>query len=342
MESNNHNKNYFSQFKQNLLRSGIPLETSVARIIQKYGLIDNGEYNYERNGKIFSIDINAMGFTDFEIYYRANLINVDILIECKYREEDRKWVFLTFKPAKEYSFRVNTHNIVIDFPMQKRLNEYGYYQKYNKRKYSYYYSRVFSDYFPKEMAKVHKGVEIYKKGFNPDSITESIFKLIFGVGSSIAANVKDLCENPEEEIRTDEEYIYIGGTLGYFIIPIIVTTAKIYQLKEEITIEDIKKAKTIEEIAKEEKAVFYEQPEHLELENYINNSFTFKETMIKSKFFKSETIEDQINDFKSLEPRILIINYDNFEEIFSQLLNELNFYFKELSRYWTRLRKKKR
>jgi hypothetical protein len=49
----------YSKFKQFLLRSGIPLEASIAQKVQKQGFIDQGEYPYERNGKIFSIDINV-------------------------------------------------------------------------------------------------------------------------------------------------------------------------------------------------------------------------------------------------------------------------------------------
>jgi len=343
MELETKERKEFKHFKIYLLRSGIPLEASITQKVQIFDLIDKGEYFYERNGKVFSVDINATGFLDFEkIHYRDNLIALDLLIECKYHEEDRKWAFMSFKKPRDFSFRVNTRNVFIEFPLKKRLNEYGYYQKYQKRKYKQFYPQIFSKYFPKNLRKVHKGIEIHKGGFNPKSISESRFQLLFGLGKKISEGVKDLYENSEEKYIDGDEYFYRHGLLGYFLLPIIVTTAELYVLKPEITVEDIKQSKNLEQIAENVKAVFYEQGPHLELEDFIRKSFTFKEEMLKSQFFTYDNIDSEISIVSNIEPRILIINYYNFEEIFQLFLKELNLHLKELSQFWTRVRKKSR
>jgi hypothetical protein len=337
-------KKHFGKFKNFLLRSGLPLEAYVVDKIQNYGLLDQGEYFYERNDKIFSIDINGVTYANFETYYRNNLIGLDFLIECKYREENRKWIFITFKEPKDYSFRASTFNIFLDFPLEKRLTKYGYHQRYKKNKYEECYGDLYSNYFPKDLPKVHKAVEIYEKGFNPKSIDEAIFQLRFGIGSAIVENTKNLIEEAEEEeIKYDkDEYFYVGGHLGIFIIPIIVTTAPLYVLNEGLKLVDIKQSKNLNEISKIEKAVFYKQQSHLDVENYIKNSFTFKDKMIKSKLFTEEEIDDTIENLSQEEPRILIINFDHFDEIFRKLLDELNAHFFELSKFWSKKTKRKK
>jgi len=325
----------FKELKKYLLRSGIPLEASVAKKIQTHRLIDQGEYFYQRDGKIFSLDINAYGYAEFETYYRANLVALDFLIECKYHEQDKKWFFMIFKQPKEFSFRASTNNIFVDFPFSKRFEEYGYHQKYNKKKYQEYYSDIYSRYFPANLPKVHKGIELYSKGFNPKSIAETIFQISFGIGSAIPTNVKELLKSKEEEIKGDDGYMYIGGDLGILIIPVIVTTSEIYVLNQDVNIEDIQKCKNIGEIASREKAVFYEQQSNLDLTNFIKKSFIFKDEMIKSGFFVDEEIDTDIDNLSDIEPRILIIDYKYFDEIFGRLLRELDEYFKRLNKFWS-------
>jgi hypothetical protein len=283
-----------------------------------------------------------MGFADFDIYYRANLVWLDMLFECKYHEEDRKWVFVAFEQPEDFSLRVSTENIFIDFPWAKRLPEYGYHQKYRKKEYTELHGKFSEEYFPKSLPVVHKGVEIYKNGFNPKSVTESIFQLLFALGKAIVTDIENLCDPEDEYKQADDDVTYFDGYLACVIIPIIVTTAQLYVLNESVTLEDVKDAKAMEDVAKPAKAIFYEQNAPLDLQDYIKKSFTIQDRLLKSGFFSTENIEELIVRYSQIDPRILIIGYDYLEETMKSLMDEMNGYFRNLNKYWSRKTRRRR
>lgn len=97
----------YSSFKQQVIRSGIPLEKTISEYLSSLGMMDAGEYTYERVGQLFSIDATALTQAEFDIKRRNNLINVDFLVECKYKEQNHSWVFASYRKSKKtFSFRL--------------------------------------------------------------------------------------------------------------------------------------------------------------------------------------------------------------------------------------------
>ena len=77
-------------WKDLLLRSGLPLEHDVADLLEKHKIYSYGEYSYSRineNGQQLehSVDIDAeIRLAGAPLYF---------LIECKYRDPQKMWFF---------------------------------------------------------------------------------------------------------------------------------------------------------------------------------------------------------------------------------------------------------
>ena len=345
------NREELQDFKKYLLKSGIPLEASVSKKIQKLGLVDRGEYFYERNDEIRSVDILALetvGVLDYSVLTgkAREWIHLDFLIECKYHEEkDMKWVFVPFsryieEPNPSSWRRDETANIFIDFALEKILTRDGY-SKRGRRDYEEIHDKILSDYFPKDLAIVDKGIEIYKGGYDRNTLSTALYQLLFGAGRLVAETVEDLSSWGSLCIPTPSGIKIPWPTeIARFISLIVVTTSELYVVNQDTTIEDIKGSKSLEEIAQKVKAVIYEQPKNLELVNFIRKAFIFEDRMLKSGFFSKEDIKLSIDHFCRTQPRVLIINYAHFDEIFPTLLSEVSSQLRELSKYWVYRMKK--
>jgi hypothetical protein len=69
-------------WKDHLLSSGVPLEYSVIRIFEGLGIMNPGEYRYERKtdigaSQIFSVDVQA---TQYDV---GRDLYIECLVECK-------------------------------------------------------------------------------------------------------------------------------------------------------------------------------------------------------------------------------------------------------------------
>jgi hypothetical protein len=107
----------WEKIKNSLLKSGIPLEVSTCKKLVEYGYHDFGEYFYERNEKIFSLDMHGTKFIDTPISSKQGCI--ELLIECKYREPNKAWYFFSFKGDIFGLKRENPTNIFIDLPLKE-------------------------------------------------------------------------------------------------------------------------------------------------------------------------------------------------------------------------------
>src|SRR5229473_4520754 len=85
-----------SNWKENLLKSSLPLEQLVAEELEKNTFYIAGEYSYTRKNEHeinteFSIDLLSHKSNLVEKSQFGDILN--ILIECKYTYPTTKWVF---------------------------------------------------------------------------------------------------------------------------------------------------------------------------------------------------------------------------------------------------------
>jgi hypothetical protein len=288
------------KWKEHLLKSGIPLEYEIKEYLLKNGCIPNFEYTYLRENETkqtteFSYDIDSSFIKP--PYF------IDFMIECKYRHESTKWLFL----PEEYGGIDE-----IEYTSFIHLNNY-----FNQKEHSN---------FPFPLAPLcSKGIELTNEGQNPKTITQAISQLSYAMAEKITNGiyhqVDDLLSKSYE------------GTL-FCNIPIIVTTAELYRINENITIDKIKNSNDIEEIATNQKCLVIKNNVGVDLEKYNLSVFQnfvreIGESKLRTKLNSSkENLEFVLSIIaKNYCPQCLIvIHYSKTKNGFDELIAYLKKY----------------
>lgn len=291
MESSN-------KWKDFLLKSSIPLEYEVKKILESKGCVSNYEYTYLRKDE-FEV-INEFSY-DIDGAYISKNNFFELMIECKYRDESTKWIFTPenyggINEIQHYSF----------------INPNDYFTK------DYKFNRL--DYAPLGPL-CGKGIEIHSKGGNPKSITQAIAQLSYATADKITSGI----EHQIDKLLGKTEHLF-------YHIPIIITTAKLYRLKDNITINQIKNCEDIELIASNEDCIIFESNIGSHLENYNLQKFAdFTNTYGRKKLEKHLNSFNTDLDFvfsviaKNYSPSaIAIIHFSNDNIGINKLFDFLN------------------
>lgn len=249
------------KWKEYLLKSGLPLEYEIKEYLSKKSCISNFEYTYlreDRNQQLteFSYDIDSS--------YIKQQHFVDLMIECKYRHESTKWVFLPeeFHGPDEVEYTSFMH------PNDHFIPQ-GHFRFNN---------------FPYELAPLcSKGIEITSEGPNPKTITQAIAQLSYAMAERITNGILH---------QVDPTLSQTFGNTVFNNIPIIVTTAKLYRIKKDTLIRDIKDNGNIEDIAINEQCLIIKQPTGVDLERY--NKKVFQDFLVE---VGRERLQSKLNSF---------------------------------------------
>jgi hypothetical protein len=232
-------------WKDALLSSGIPLEHTVAGIFRKLKLDEPIEFKYLRNNElgvstVFSIDLQVS-----HIYLEHNMW-VDYFVECKYRHDSVNWVFTPEeKNWRNFEFDASDMFNVIDNvsdSLYLNLDKFGFSET--------------------NYTLCNKGIELTTEGSNPKSIMQAIQQLAYAVGNQAPRAIEHQLE----------------GMLGrpgpvWSLTPILVTTAQLWRIKPAQSLEMIRDASKLEDIAdKCDSLVLHEPPDNL-LRAYTNQKF---------------------------------------------------------------------
>lgn len=227
-----------SKWKDFLLKSGLPLEFEIKKVLDDFGFWSRSEFSYLRSDEKnivneFSFDIDSE--KDIEKH------RFELLIECKYRHESTNWIFL----PEEYN-KSDRGAGTTDF---RNTNDF-------------FFKEDYSDFFKllnfKTVAPLcSKGIEISTTGQNSKSITQAIAQLSYGIVDKVINGMK---------IQLDSEEEYDHKIFHH--IPIILTTANLRRLKPEQSISTIKNASTLDEVSDQEDILLIEPKISLELKRY--------------------------------------------------------------------------
>lgn len=227
-----------NKWKNFLLQSGLPLENDIKQFLEAKGAIVSNEYSYYRHDenriiKEFSYDIDAC----FPIGYRGY---INLLIECKYRQDKTSWIFL---PEKYGDYKMIFENSF--------MHPNDYFKK------NFVHGLAHYENFPVILAPLcSKGIEIHKTGQNPTSIPHAMSQLSY-------AFIEQVINGIESQIDCKTFY-----DTCYYNIPIIVTTADLYRLNENINIDDIKNAVNLTELASSHDILIVEKNINVDLRNH--------------------------------------------------------------------------
>jgi len=271
------------KWKDYFLKSGIPLEYSVQKFLEEKKFWVEHEISYQRKAesgliKEFSYDLKASFRNEEEAFFKnaedySTLFN--LLIECKYRDQSTNWIFTPKKDSFFYDIRPSSL-----FHCEDLFTSHTHF--------------FLSDILEEKFALCGNGVEITSNGQNPKTITQAVKQLSYAFGSTILDGIEDRYR-----------YMEFGDTLKFYI-PIIITTANLLKLNEDVELEDIYEAKEIEDIATKEEAILLQHSVGTDLKKYNQKKVEEFESRIGNTKI-TEKFSKEIKDF-NFEMNQLVIN----------------------------------
>lgn len=217
-------------WKEHLLKSGVPLEYEVARILADEGMGVEADFSFLRQDvsgkKEFSVDIASTFYGceddgDIKFEFRA-------LIECKYRSRE-KTILLLPDPN-------------VDFPPMTLGGTVGiidHFSEFDIRSVSFVS-------LEEKMKYVYKVLEVYDGGAFQEDLRHGFQQLRYAVPSYLAHMIDfDMRAHPND-------------VSPMFFTKILVTNAKLRLMNDGVSMSDISKSSSIEEISSElDRAIFY-------------------------------------------------------------------------------------
>lgn len=217
------------EWKSKLLSSSFPLEYEVAKLLVSKGFAVDPDYKYSRsdNGiaKDFSVDMMATAYSPFN---NPNEItsSLYLLVECKYRDESINWLFIPEPNKSDFS------NIVGGATL-RLVDEFSPYRITKKDSLYDFENKIICAYKGTEM-RISTNTSVYDSEFK-----HGIFQLQYALP-------RLLKESLEFEI-----YGHIEDNSPFLFCPILLTTANLVMLDEDISIKKVKKASTLSDIGQE-------------------------------------------------------------------------------------------
>jgi len=306
--------NNSTKWKDFLLKSSLPLEYDVKKLLGKYGCIGDYEYTYLRkdeNGitNEFSYDIDASYIKGSHFF--------NLMIECKFRDSSTDWIFV----PEQYGGmdEIDAHSF---------LHPIDHFTK--KKKF------LPLDYEP--LAPLcGKGIELTSSGQNPKTITQAVSQLSYAMAEQFLS-----CMEYQIEKLIPETIFYN--------IPVIVTTANLIRLRENITIDEIKRSKAITEIGTQEECLVLKNNIGRDLEQYNFDKFlNFIKKYGRAKLNKKlKSFNDDIVFVSSVIakyycPRaVLIIQFTDANTGFQKLFSFLDEIIKPTEKTFKRMKERQK
>ncbi len=221
-------------WQQTLLSSGLPLENDIYVHLARRGCIGRFEYSYlkpDENSveRDFSYDVDAS-------YIRGQYF-MNLMIECKYRHPGARWVFAPAEYGGPDELESNDFLHVIDDFMTPK---FGY-----------------GEQFPRTLAPLcSKGVELLADGANEKTITQATHQLAYALAPQLASSIENQANR------------WLAADMAFFSIPIVITTAELFRLNEEATIQSIRGARELEDVAAKSDCLVLKYFQGAELQRY--------------------------------------------------------------------------
>ncbi|MBF3417329.1 hypothetical protein J4751_21845 [Burkholderia pseudomallei] len=213
------------RWKDNLLSSSVPMEFEVSKLLVKHGFSTSADYSYTRYGAQgrddFSVDLHASTYLP---YRRPNEITTEfqLLIECKHRHRNNKWLFFPDPNPGEFSTFTLGHTLRVVDDFSPVLLE----------------SKP-STAFDNKANFCLKGVEIdLNNGTVHDAeIRRGLAQLQYALPRLVTEAIEwNLGQHPEE-------------CCPFLYCPILLTTSEIVVAKTDTTIASVEKAEALSDLA---------------------------------------------------------------------------------------------
>jgi len=147
-----------------------------------------------------------------------------------------------------------------------------------------------------------KGVELTSDGANDKAITQALSQLAFGFAPKLASAIE------HQVLR-----LLGNSDMIFFHVPAIVTTARLFRLHENVTLDTIRDASKFEEVSKEENCLLLKYRHGVGLQNYNLQALREAEAHLGEETLKSaiKTFTDDLPHLFSVlgsrSPRLVIV-----------------------------------
>jgi hypothetical protein len=290
-------------WKEHLLKSGLPFEHEVKECFVKHGCTVWDEFTYLKDDenkieKEFSYDLDANTWKDG--------CSVDFMIECKYKTEPTKWIF----SPDPYSYQNDTSINAFLHPIDH----------FTKHDFLFKHS-PFDQVLPPLGPFCLKGVEILKDKPLEVNITRAITQLSYAFADRAISSFNEQLNN---EMFANSIFLQI---------PIIITNADLYVMRNDITTKDISKAKAIEEVASSHQFLFFHNKigEHLRDHNFSKVQSYFASQQTDKLNERLSTFTKDFDHFTNVicsnyMPEVIVImRHDPDNHNYKVLFDYLNF-----------------
>jgi hypothetical protein len=308
-----------TKWKDAFLKTGLPLEHLVAEQFSNQRFWINGEYSFIRKNEQniaseFSVDLHVSKLLHKTgIGYWANL---DFLIECKYSYQTVKWIFAPHSKESLISGEVLT---VFDDLCTRKIEKRSSLHNLNN---SFYYCV--------------KGIELHADGANPQSITRGLYQLKYAV-PQLAKSIHQL-----QLFTLNDEDLHIG-----FVCPILVTTASLHVINQDLTLKEIEDSENLEEITERVDALVVSQENTPQLASYISEITCeiskYADTINRLEALaqiRGQLLSEYLpktfyldHKIRSSSQSILVIQYDSLQKYVKKIQNAVRNCGKYLTQY---------
>ncbi len=289
------------KWKEDLLKSGLPLESVAARMLGARKCEVLGEFTYMRHDenrieKSFSIDLFAHYSFKWP-YHRAKKSRIIFLIECKYIHQGAQWFF---SPQVNYHGGHEVISVLDHLTAASLVREHGPLTTFNR-----------------SLPWCFKGAE------SPDGI--GIEKGGKQLRYALPALARQLMVN-QFEAPWDIEPM--------FVVPILLTTAKLSVLKAKLSIKHYHEAKRESDVARITPALLWAQSPDEGLESFALHK-------AGSIFMVNATVGNRLEELHALRDfsgtlnarwrleslfhritrSILVVNFDNFDKVLAKIIH---------------------
>ncbi|MCX6652437.1 MAG: hypothetical protein NT137_03675 [Methanomassiliicoccales archaeon] len=295
--------------KSIILKSGIPLEASVIKKMAKFNLQDHGDYEYERDGKTFS---NDCWFSQNYPISRSASVMVNYVIECKYKDRNQKWFFFKFNEYA-HSYRNVGSNMLFSYFIEAPRGRKNRELFNPKLEYLLGSENLFG------LPIADSGLDVTQSDSNPNVIREAVSQVSYAsinihrIGIGINSFMLNQKISNKKRIG-----VFPFSTLT---IPIIVTTAPLSILRDEVTLEEIENSIDIMDLAEEVPGICLNRSQ-------THDQFTYMDKVNEADpVYLSTEVEDWLKNYQGLDKeaahdiirgspvnRIHILNYASLEE----------------------------
>ncbi len=240
-----------------------------------------GEYPYIRPNEQnistqFSIDLHAYTFIGGgEDSDTSATLNV--LVECKYSYPSTRWIFSP-----------NPSSLSLP-PESGRL----YFLTHQGKLLLYE--------FPPDLPVCTRGIELYQKDFNPQSISHGLNQLRYGMPNLILQERESVLDTSKPGLS--------------FTALVLVTTAELYVLKTGQSLETYLSAQSLNEIAYQTEALIVSQELGPHLLQYYRKLFIPKFSLLESDTITKERAERAFTNILPRASEIIVVHLDTLDTL---------------------------